>query len=383
VPNIAETTEYLSENFYGLTGKTLTEDMVCFQQAATSFLLYYKIKNMHMPWKNRQLNQEGDPDLIVHEVKLQKYLDRMYDVVQGRHKKYRSFTEDGIFKELDKVILCQLNLKVNEDTQKLLDEVKNLDTALHQGNLHILTNIPLVDILINIDWFTAHFEDRNKVLRVVKELFNHCTTMKKLLLKHGDLILSVLMSKYDKQCHLYQNKAYSRSQGPKSELTHSNRSFDALENRDEFLAVIIGQLIRLYAKSKSLSQCLQKFPILERIVKLMTHEQYIVQSDAQKTFDTILKGPRIYENVDRPDCFIEWIEHNAADSQTHFRLNKMFLEMRQSNIYAFKRLSMKLQYEILSIGLKDSMIALSRERHAGSTSARNDQSVKNESYKNA
>jgi len=115
----------------------------------------------------------------------------------------------------------------------------------------------------------------------------------------------------------------------------------------------------------------------------MTHEQYIVQSDAQKTFDTILKGPRIYENVDRPDCFIEWIEHNAADSQTHFRLNKMFLEMRQSNIYAFKRLSMKLQYEILSIGLKDSMIALSRERHAGSTSARHDQSAKHESYKNA
>ena len=106
VANIADSAEYLSENFYGTTSKTLTEDMVCFQQAATSFLLYYKIKNMHMPWKNKQLNQEGDPDLIVHEVRLQKYLDRMYEVVQCKHKKYKSTTEDGIFKELDKVILC-------------------------------------------------------------------------------------------------------------------------------------------------------------------------------------------------------------------------------------------------------------------------------------
>ena len=56
VPNISDSSAYLSEDFYGTTGKTLTEDMVCFQQAMTSFLLYYKIKNMHMPWKNKQLN---------------------------------------------------------------------------------------------------------------------------------------------------------------------------------------------------------------------------------------------------------------------------------------------------------------------------------------
>lgn len=58
----------------------------------------------------------------------------------------------------------------------------------------------------------------------------------------------------------------------------------------------------------------------------MTHEQYIVQSDAQKTFDTILKGPRIFENVERPDSFIEWIEGNEDDSQVN--LNQMFLGMR-------------------------------------------------------
>jgi hypothetical protein len=122
-------------------------------------------------------------------MRLQKYLDRMYEIVQGKHKKYQTTTADGIFKELDKVILCQLNLGVSEDTQLLLSKVQDLDAALNEGKLHILTNIPLVDILINIDWFTAHFEDRNKILRIIKELFNHCTTMKKLLLKHGNLIL--------------------------------------------------------------------------------------------------------------------------------------------------------------------------------------------------
>ena len=30
VPNITESSEYLSENFYGTRSKTLTEDMVCF-----------------------------------------------------------------------------------------------------------------------------------------------------------------------------------------------------------------------------------------------------------------------------------------------------------------------------------------------------------------
>jgi hypothetical protein len=60
------------------------------------------------------------------------------------------------------------------------------------------TRIPIVDIIINIDLFTSHFEDRNKVLRIIKELYNHCTSMKKLMSKHGELILKVLLRKYDK-----------------------------------------------------------------------------------------------------------------------------------------------------------------------------------------
>ena len=65
----------------------------------------------------------------------------------------------------------------------------------------------MVDIILNIDLFTAHFEDRNKVLTIIKELFNHCTTMKRLLQKHNKLILLNLMDKYDRRCHLYINKS--------------------------------------------------------------------------------------------------------------------------------------------------------------------------------
>lgn len=42
-----------------------------------------------------------------------------------------------------------------------------------------------MDIIVNIDWFTADFDDRNKVGRIVKDLFNHCNAMKVLLSKHS------------------------------------------------------------------------------------------------------------------------------------------------------------------------------------------------------
>lgn len=56
----------------------------------------------------------------------------------------------------------------------------------------------------------------------------------------------------------------------------------------------------------------------------------------------------------------------------------MFLNMRQSNVYAFKRLSMKLQYEILSIGLKESMVAIAKEGQ--SITSRKDESYKAAQY---
>lgn len=87
----------------------------------------------------------------------------------------------------------------------------------------------------------------------------------------------------------------------------------------------------------------------------MQHEQFIIQSDAQKTFDTIMKGPRIFEKVDKQDAFIDWIEKNNGETQTFQKLNLMFRRMRQSEVYAFKRLSMKLQFDLLQLGLSNSI----------------------------
>ena len=66
-------------------------------------------------------------------------------------------------------------------------------------------------------------------------------------------------------------------------------------------------------------------------------------------------GARVVSAPDpeRPDTFLLWVESNQDGN--YERLNKLFLQMRQSDIYAYKRLSMKLQYEVLSIGLKKSI----------------------------
>ena len=145
-----------------------------------------------MAYKNRELNQQGDENLIVYENRLEKYLVRMFEVVQLKQKKYAAMSEDAIFKELDKVIACQLSMEISADI--------DLDAYVSSSGVSsgLTTNIPLVDIIVNIDLFTATFEDRTMVLRIIKELYNHCTTMKKLLLKHGRLILAILMRKYDK-----------------------------------------------------------------------------------------------------------------------------------------------------------------------------------------
>lgn len=70
-----------------------------------------------------------------------------------------------------------------------------------------MTSIPLVDIIVNIDCFVTTHEDRDKIIRIVKELFNHCTSMKSLLKIHHKLILNNLVAKYDKHCQVYINKA--------------------------------------------------------------------------------------------------------------------------------------------------------------------------------
>lgn len=66
-----------------------------------------------------------------------------------------------------------------------------------------------------------------------------------------------------------------------------------LENRDEYLAGIIGQLIRSYAKSMTLSKHFCNFELLNRLVSLMQSEQFEISGDAQRTFEAILKGNRL------------------------------------------------------------------------------------------
>jgi len=72
------------------------------------------------------------------------------------------------------------------------------------------------------------------------------------------------LSKYDKPCHFYISRAHQIKEGKQDGAD--------LESRDEFLADIIGQLIRLFAKSKTLSKSFQSFKIIEYIGALMNNE---------------------------------------------------------------------------------------------------------------
>ena len=65
----------------------------------------------------------------------------MHEIVQCRHPKYSGNNEDGIFKELDKVIGCQLHLQISEDT----------DTAFIAQIEAILDDIEIPKSLAEID----------------------------------------------------------------------------------------------------------------------------------------------------------------------------------------------------------------------------------------
>mmetsp|Transcript_3392 Transcript_3392/g.5716 ORF Transcript_3392/g.5716 Transcript_3392/m.5716 type:complete len:161 (+) Transcript_3392:675-1157(+) len=129
-----------------------------------------------------------------------------------------------------------------------------------------------------------------------------------------------------------------------------------IDNRVDPLAQVIGQLIRLYAKSSSLSKCFQNLGYINRLVDLMQHQQYNIQSEAHKTLEMVFHGPRIQDRS-KMDPVIEWVD-SVKDPEVKERINEVFTRMRQSEIYASKRLSMNLQYVVLSIGLRESMVFL-------------------------
>jgi len=71
-----------------------------------------------------------------------------------------------------------------------------------------------------------------------------------------------------------------------------------------------------------------------------------------------MRGSRLFDNFDRQDALVSWIESEEANFE---QLNQMFRTMRASEVYSFKRLSMKLQFEVLTMGLKSSMIYLQEQ----------------------
>ena len=57
------------------------------------------------------------------------------------------------------------------------------------------------------------------------------------------------------------------------------------------------------------------------------------------------------DDASRPDSFLKWLESDEAMQ----RLNSLFAEMRKSDIYQYKRMSMKMQFEVLKVGLEPSI----------------------------
>lgn len=50
----------------------------------------------------------------------------------------------------------------------------------------------------------------------------------------------------------------------------------------------------------------------------MQNQQFEISSDAQKTFEAILKGKRLIKMPDRVDWFVSWIDKNDdRDVNTH------------------------------------------------------------------
>jgi len=52
ISNIEQNPQFLKTNFYGHGKKSIVECMICFQQAADTYLKYYKAHNMHLPQIN-------------------------------------------------------------------------------------------------------------------------------------------------------------------------------------------------------------------------------------------------------------------------------------------------------------------------------------------
>ena len=97
--------------------------MICFQQAAVAFLeqqndnIYCDDCTFHQSNQSTATNGKTDkkdgPNSPTK--RLEKYLDRMYDLVQCKNK-YKDIPDLAVFAELEKVIMCQVQMELNQET---------------------------------------------------------------------------------------------------------------------------------------------------------------------------------------------------------------------------------------------------------------------------
>ena len=130
VSNIPDEPNYLGMQFYGQR-KQLTEEMVCFQQAATAYIQYSKetwpsISGESLRKQNGKHGASESAEQTKLEARLNKYIDRMYNIVQSQFKRYQKINENAVFQELDKVVQCQNKMEANQSKNPSMPKVGNI-----------------------------------------------------------------------------------------------------------------------------------------------------------------------------------------------------------------------------------------------------------------
>lgn len=106
--------DMLLDSHFGRRNKNIVENMICFQQAAMAFL------QRKMEANSSQITMVEGGKWIADSLdkQLVKYIDRLYDVVQcRRNNKVHGVDDEATFAELNKVIQCQVFMRLNEDAR--------------------------------------------------------------------------------------------------------------------------------------------------------------------------------------------------------------------------------------------------------------------------
>ena len=151
-------------------------------------------------------------------------------------------------------------------------------------------------MVVNIDMFTASFDDIHKITSILKVMFQNSKPMRKLFHKHGELILTVLIEKYE---NLRKLKNSKKENAERLELDNQS--------------VNIGEIIRLYAELGSMSSWFQDFSLIYRFFVIMSSKRSssMMQYDAYNTLHAIFFGRKNNSN----DSFTSWIEDSKENQE--------------------------------------------------------------------